>query len=58
MKSEDYSSHPKNLPGEQAQAATAEARHGCDDTEETYVPSKELEDSPLAPTGLDNPFWT
>jgi hypothetical protein len=55
MKSENPpSSHkPEN---NEAQAAPRE-RSRFDDTEETYVPSTDMEDSSLAPTGLDNPFW-
>ena len=56
MKSENPSSHqPEN--NNEAQAAPRE-RSRFDDTEETYVPSTDMEDSSLAPTGLDNPFWT
>ena len=56
MKSENPpSSHqPEN---NEAQAARRE-RSRFDDTEETYVPSTDMDDSSLAPTGLDNPFWT
>ena len=55
MKSENppNSHKPEN---NQARAAPRE-RSRFDDTEETYVPSTDLEDSSLAPTGLDNPFW-
>ena len=55
MKSENPpSTHkPEN---HEAQAAPRE-RSRFDDTEETYVPSTDMEDSSLAPTGLDNPFW-
>jgi hypothetical protein len=56
MKSENPPSsyQPEN---DEAQAAPRE-RSRFDDTEETYVPSTDMDDSSLAPTGLDNPFWT
>ena len=41
----------------EAQVAPRRERSRFDDTEETYVPSTDMEDSSLAPTGLDNPFW-
>jgi len=47
------SRQPENT---ETQAAPRE-RSRFDDTEETYVPSTDMEDSSLAPTGLDNPFW-
>jgi hypothetical protein len=55
MKSENPLSNHK--PENEAQAAPQE-RSRFDDTEETYVPSTDMEDSALAPTGLNNPFWT
>jgi hypothetical protein len=56
MKSENPLSNRK--PENETQAAPRE-RSRFDDTEETYVPSTDMvEDSALAPTGLNNPFWT
>ena len=55
MKSENPASSHKPENNE-AQAGPRE-RSRFDDTEETYVPSTDLEDTSLAPTGLDNPFW-
>jgi len=58
MKSEHHSSHPTFSQSGEAAPIPSGAQAGLDDTEETYVPSTDMEDSSLAPTGLDNPFWT
>ena len=55
MQSENPASSRKPETNE-AQVPPRE-RSRFDDTEETYVPSTDMEDSSLAPTGLDNPFW-
>ena len=56
MQSENPPSSRKPETNE-AQVAPRRERSRFDDTEETYVPSRDMEDSSLAPTGLDNPFW-